>query len=57
MAKPTVFASSASFLGILGPVELLALALFAEVASKGSDFKKAQERKEFTDSVLHRRSR
>jgi hypothetical protein len=52
-----VFASSASFLGILGPVELLALALFAEVASKGSDFKKAQERKEFTDSVLHRRSR
>jgi hypothetical protein len=52
-----MLAMSASLLCILGPMKLLAIAHLAEVTSKGPNFKEAQEREKFTNSILNGRTR
>ena len=49
-----VFATSASLFFILCPMKLLAVAHFTEITGKWIDFKKAQKREKFPDSILHR---
>lgn len=52
-----VSAFSASLLRVLGPVELLAFALFTEITGEWTNFQKPQEREELANSVLDRSTR
>jgi hypothetical protein len=48
-----VFAMSASFFCILGPVKLLTITHLAEVACKWPNLEEAQKREKLSNTILH----